>query len=88
MVAVPVILLDVQTRINSIFLGFEVLTALTAVVMKSSVVWDITLRSPLKVNRRFGGTCHLHFQARRISQGRNQRGRQNSSVAISTKFMA
>jgi hypothetical protein len=29
--------------------------------------------SLLKVNRRFGGTCHLHLQGRRISQARNQR---------------
>jgi hypothetical protein len=35
---------------------------LTAVVMKSSVFWDITRCSPLKVNVRFGGTCHLHLQ--------------------------
>jgi hypothetical protein len=32
--------------------GFEIPTM---VVMKSSIFWDITLRSPLKVNRRFGG---------------------------------
>jgi hypothetical protein len=30
--------------------------------------------SPLKVNRRFGGTSRLHLQARKISQARNQRG--------------
>jgi hypothetical protein len=46
---------------------------LTAVVIKSSVFWDITLCSPLKFNRRFGGTCRLHFHSRRISQARNQR---------------
>jgi hypothetical protein len=36
---------------------FEVLTA---VVVKSSIFWDITPCSPLSVNRRFGGTCRLH----------------------------
>jgi hypothetical protein len=36
--------------------GFEVLTAM---VMK-----DITPYSPLKVNRRFGGTYPLHLQGR------------------------
>jgi hypothetical protein len=40
--------------------GFEVLTT---VVMMSSIFWDITPCSPLKVNGRFGGTggsaCHL-----------------------------
>jgi hypothetical protein len=32
--------------------GFEVLTA---VVMKSTIFWDITPCSPLSANRRFGG---------------------------------
>jgi hypothetical protein len=40
---------------------------LTAVVLKSSFFWDITSCSPLKVNRHFGGTCHLHLQGQRIS---------------------
>jgi hypothetical protein len=38
--------------------GFEVLTA---VVMKSSIFWDITSCSPFKANRRFGGKCRLCF---------------------------
>jgi hypothetical protein len=41
--------------------GFEVLIA---VVTKSSISWDITPCSPLKGNRRFGGTCRLHPQGR------------------------
>jgi hypothetical protein len=49
---------------------FEVLTA---VVMKSTIFWDITPCSPLSVNRRFGGTCRLLFQGRRIRRVRNQR---------------
>jgi hypothetical protein len=32
--------------------------------------WDITAYSPLKVNGRFGRTCHLHLQIRTISQAR------------------
>jgi hypothetical protein len=43
------------------------------VVMKSSVFWDITPCSRLKVNRRFGETCRLHIQSRRISQEGDQR---------------
>jgi hypothetical protein len=35
-----------------IFLRFE---AFKAVVMKSSIFWNISTRSPLIVNRRFGG---------------------------------
>jgi hypothetical protein len=30
--------------------------------------WDIKQCSPLKVNRRFGGTCHLHLQGRSMKQ--------------------
>jgi hypothetical protein len=40
------------------YLGFEVLTA---VVMKSTVFWDITQYVLLKVNWRFGGTRRLHL---------------------------
>jgi hypothetical protein len=55
-----------ETRYSDRFLlWFEVLTA---VVMKSSVFWDITPCNPLSVNRRFGGTYRLHLQGRRISQ--------------------
>jgi hypothetical protein len=45
--------------------GFEVLTA---VVMKSSVFLNTTPSSPLKVNKRFGGTHRLHLQDLRVSQ--------------------
>jgi hypothetical protein len=34
--------------------------------------WDIMPCSPLKVNRRFAGTCRLHLQGRRISEARKQ----------------
>jgi hypothetical protein len=44
---------------------------LAAVVMKSSVFWDITQFSTLKFKRRFGGTRRLHLQDRRISQASN-----------------
>jgi hypothetical protein len=49
--------------------GFEVLTA---VVMKSTIFWDIKPCSPLKVNRRFWRTYRLHFQGQRIGLARNQ----------------
>jgi hypothetical protein len=39
------------------FIGCEVFTA---VFMKSSFFWEITPCSPLKDNRRFGGTCRLY----------------------------
>jgi hypothetical protein len=54
-----------------LYKGSEVLTA---VVMKSSIFWDVTPCSLLEVNRRFGGTCRLRLQCRRISQAKSQRG--------------
>jgi hypothetical protein len=33
---------------------------------------DTTACSPLKVDRRFGSTRHLHLQGQRLSQARNQ----------------
>jgi hypothetical protein len=44
-----------------------------AFLLKSSIFWDIMACSQLKSNRRFGGTCRLHIQARRICQARNLR---------------
>jgi hypothetical protein len=38
------------------YVGFEVLTA---VVMKSAILWDTTPCSPLKFNRRFGVTRQI-----------------------------
>jgi hypothetical protein len=45
---------------------------LTVVILKSSVFCDIIQFSPLIINQRFGGTCHLHLQDRRISEARSQ----------------
>jgi hypothetical protein len=41
------------------------------ILIKSSIFWHIT-RSPLEVNRRFGGICRLTLQGQRICQTRNQ----------------
>jgi hypothetical protein len=40
-------------------------------LFKSTIFWDITPGSPLKVDWRFGGTCHLHLQGE-ISQATNK----------------
>jgi hypothetical protein len=45
-----------RTGMNDVHTGFEVLRV---VVMKSSVFWDVMSCSPLKTNRRFGGTYLL-----------------------------
>jgi hypothetical protein len=60
---------DVYHRVR-----FEVLTA---VVMKSSIFWDITPCSPLNVNRRFGGKYRL-LQGRRVIQTNNANFYQNT----------
>jgi hypothetical protein len=43
-----------------------------AVVMTSSIFWDITPCSPKNVTGRYGGTCCIHLQGERISRARNQ----------------
>jgi hypothetical protein len=50
--------------------GFEVLTE---VVMRGTILWDVSPCSPLKVNRHFGGTYLLHLLGQRISRARDQR---------------
>jgi hypothetical protein len=37
------------------------------------IFWDITPCSPLKVSRRFGGKCYLHFQVWKTDQARNNK---------------
>jgi hypothetical protein len=60
---------------------FEVLTA---VVMKSIILWDITPCSPLSFNRCYGGTYRLHLQGRRIVQQTSEQagGKQNTFLRI------
>jgi hypothetical protein len=55
--------LAVLQRLNCIA-GFEVLTA---VVMIISFLWDIGVCNPY-MNRRFGGTYHLHLQGRKSAE--------------------
>jgi hypothetical protein len=52
------------------FVGFEVLTP---VVINSTIFWNITPCSLLKVNGCFRGTYRLHLQGRRMIRSRNQR---------------
>jgi hypothetical protein len=54
--------LSFLVSIKTTLVGFEVLTL---VVMKSSVFWNITPYSPLKVSRRFGGTYRFHLQGQK-----------------------
>jgi hypothetical protein len=52
-----------------IYIQFEVLTAVT---MKSTTFWDVTLCSTVQVNWCFRGTYCLHLQGQRVSQARRQ----------------
>jgi hypothetical protein len=45
---------------------------LTAVVIKSYVLWDITPYSEAEVSWRFGGRYHIHFQDWKVRKARNQ----------------
>jgi hypothetical protein len=69
-------------RNRSLNTGFQVLTA---VVMKNSIVWDRTLCSLLRANRRFGGICRFYLQERRINQTKNPAwiGSNHRSICLS-----
>jgi hypothetical protein len=43
--------------------------------MMCSIFWYMTLCIPLKFGQRFGGTYHLHLQARRISPPKNHQAK-------------
>jgi hypothetical protein len=61
--------------------GYEVLTA---VITNVIVFWDISPCSPY-VNRRFGGTYHLHLQGRKSAEQETsvyQRARQYASQPV------
>jgi hypothetical protein len=43
-------------------LSFFKVDVVAAVVVKSSIFWDITLHSPSKDSRHFREICHLHLR--------------------------
>jgi hypothetical protein len=53
---------EIRNLEGCVDVGFEVFTA---VVMKSSIFWDIMPCSPLSVRRCFGGTYRLNLQGRK-----------------------
>jgi hypothetical protein len=59
-----------SSRLCCYIAGFE---ALTVVVVKSSVFWDMRPYSPFSANGRFRGSYLLSLQGQRIIQARNQR---------------
>jgi hypothetical protein len=64
--------------------GFEVLTA---VVMKSTIFWNLTPCSPLSVNRLFGETYRLHLQGRKDMFSKKLAWKQAASGVISQKIV-
>jgi hypothetical protein len=54
----------------------------------SSVLLDITVYSPFRVNWRFCGTCRLHFQVWRVSQTKNPTRNRQSTLPFSCWFLA
>jgi hypothetical protein len=41
-------------------------------VEDASVIWDITLCSPMEVKSRFGGRYYPHLRNRKLNEARNQ----------------
>jgi hypothetical protein len=62
-----------SANINNFFCCIRIGPSNYLMSMKRTIFWSITPCSPLKMNRRFGGTYRLHLQVRRISRARNQR---------------
>jgi hypothetical protein len=52
---------------TAVYARFEFLTAVT---MKSTVLWDATPCSPVEVHLRFGAMCGPHLYRQRVSQAR------------------
>jgi hypothetical protein len=52
--------------------GLEVLSA---VIIKTSIFWNITSCSPLRVNRRLGGIYRIHLRGRKTRQTQKPRER-------------
>jgi hypothetical protein len=63
--------LFITTAVRSLWFHITLLY-LGVIYTSIYLFWNITPCNPLKVNRRFGGTCLLHLFGRQISQARNQ----------------
>lgn len=56
-----------NSKLKSVYVGYE---ALTTVVVKSSILWNITPCNTLKINLCFGETCRFHLQSRNQREAR------------------
>jgi hypothetical protein len=59
---------------------------LKGIPLKSSIFWEITLYSPLKRSRRFGGTYCLHLQGRISRAGYRYEIRWQTKESAGRKF--
>lgn len=66
-----------NARRTNLNVGFE---ALTALIIKIPVFWDIMPLSPAKVNQRFGGIFDQHFQGFKVSKGKKPASKTGSLV--------
>jgi hypothetical protein len=53
------------------------------IIFFCGALWNITSCSPLSVNRRFGETCRLDLEGRRVSQARNQQAASRACHSLS-----
>jgi hypothetical protein len=51
-------------------------TQISLYILKGTIFWDITPCSPLRFNRRFGGTYRLHLQGRKNKPSKKPEGKQ------------
>jgi hypothetical protein len=61
----PQYLFSSQLPMNCVFCCILIILQ-QKLYLKSTIFWDITSCSPLKVSRRLGGTYRLHLQGQRI----------------------
>jgi hypothetical protein len=68
------------------FLGFRDIPTLKIIIF-----WDITPCSPLKINRRFGGTYRFHLQAEQetsVKAGGKQSRAHSSTLMMEAMFLS
>jgi hypothetical protein len=73
---------------NRVLESFKAKSTIISVLMKSSIFWDTTPCSPLKVNRNFRESCRLLLRGWRVSHARYQQGakRKHSSARFALRL--
>jgi hypothetical protein len=76
---------NTSTSLQTILIIIIILIIITIIIIQSLLSRNITPCSPLKVNRRFGGTSSLYLQGKNISQTRKQHGEGNKRSLVPPK---